>query len=90
MMEYASTGRPIVSSEIGRLNDEFNSHITYFDEETPESVAAAIEITIADYDNKAKSALALRKLVLKDYSIQGLSKKIGHFINRLQDAKRQN
>lgn len=83
MMEYASTGRPIVSSGIGRLNDEFNSNITYFDEETPESVAAAIETTIADYDSKVRSALALRKLVLKDYTIQGLSKKIGHFINSL-------
>jgi len=87
MMEYASTGRPIVSSEIGRLNDEFNRHITYFDEETPESVAAAIEETIADYDSKVESALELRKLVLGEYSIQGLSKRIGHFINSLQNAK---
>lgn len=90
MMEYASTGRPIVSSEIGKLNEDFNSHITYFNEETPESVAMAIEETIADYDNKVNSALALRKLVLNEYSIQGLSKRIGQFINSLQNVKRQN
>ena len=29
MMEYASTGRPIVSSEIGKLDEDYNRHITY-------------------------------------------------------------
>lgn len=88
MMEYASTGRPIVSSEIGRLNDDFNSHITYFEDESPEAVARAIEEVIADYDNKVSSALELKQLVLREYSIKGLSDKIGRFIDSLQNDYR--
>lgn len=88
MLEYASTGRPIVSSEIGKLNDEFNSHITYFNEETPESVAAAIERVISDYDAMVISALDLRNLVLGEYSITSLSEKLGTFLNGLKHAQR--
>lgn len=86
MMEYASTGRPIVSSEIGKLDNQFNSHITYFEEETAESVASAIERVIADYDNKVVSALELRDIVLKEYSLQGLARKINRFLSKLANG----
>ena len=82
MMEYASTGRPIVSSEIGKLDDEYNRHITYYEGETPESIANAIENVIAHYDEKVNLAMELQKMVLEEYTITGTGKKLNAFLMR--------
>ena len=79
MMEYASTGRPIVSSDIGKLDEDYNSYITYYDGESPETIAAAIEEVIANYDSKVQSALQLQKRVLAEYTIEGTGKKLDTF-----------
>ncbi len=84
MMEYASTGRPIVSSEIGKLDEDFNNHITYYDGEKPESIAAAIEDVIAHYDERVALALDLQKKVLSEYTIEGTGKKIDIFLNSIK------
>ena len=84
MMEYASTGRPIVSSEIGKLDDVYNRHITYYDSETPKSIAAAVEDVIAHYDEKVQWALELQKKVLNEYTIAGTSKKLDAFFKGIE------
>lgn len=84
MMEYASTGRPIVSSEIGKLDDEYNRHITYFDSETPEAIAAAVEDVIALYDEKVQLALGLQNMVLNEYTIEGTGKKLNSFFKEIE------
>lgn len=83
MMEYASTGRPIVSSEIGKLDDDYNSHITYYEGENPESIAAAVEAVIANYDSKVQDALQLQRRVLSEYTIEGIGKKIDKFFKEI-------
>lgn len=83
MMEYASTGRPIVSSEIGKLDKEYNRHITYYDSETPEAIATAVEDVIAHYKDKVLLALELQKKVLSEYTIEGTGKKIDGFLSEL-------
>lgn len=84
MMEYASTGRPIVSSEIGKLEDEYNRHITYYDGESPEAIAATIEEVIAHYDDKVQLALDLQKKVLGEYTIEGTGRKLNTFFSEIQ------
>lgn len=84
MMEYASTGRPIVSSEIGKLDDEYNRHITYYDSEQPEAIAAAVEEVIAHYDDRVQLALELQKMVLNEYTIEGTGKKLDIFLNSIK------
>lgn len=84
MMEYASTGRPIVSSEIGKLDEDYNSYITYYDGENPEDIAAAIEDVISNYDQKTKLALELQKRVLSEYTIEGVGKKLDAFFKSIQ------
>lgn len=81
MMEYAATGRPIVSSEIGKLDDEYNRHITYYDSEQPESIAAAVESVIANYDSKVELAMELQRMVLSEYDIAGTGRKLTTFLN---------
>lgn len=81
MMEYASTGRPIVSSEIGKLDDDYNQHITYYEGEDPEAIAAAIEHVIANYDEKVSLALDLQKRVLQEYTIEGTGMRLNAFLN---------
>ena len=83
MMEYASTGRPIVSSEIGKLDDDYNSHITYYDGENPEAVAGAVEEVIANYDSKVQQALQLQKRVLAEYTIGGTGQKLDEFFKTI-------
>ena len=83
MMEYASTGRPIVSSEIGKLDEEYNHHITYYDSEQPEAIAAAVEDVIAHYDEKVQLALKLQKMVLNEYTIEGTGKKLDKFLKEI-------
>lgn len=79
MMEYASTGRPIVSSEIGKLDADYNSHITYYGGEDPKVIANTIEEVIAHYDEKVQSALELQKRVLSEYTIEGTGRKLDTF-----------
>lgn len=83
MMEYAATGRPIVSSEIGKLDDDYNSHITYYDGERPEAIAAAIEDVITNYDKKVVLANELQKMVLSEYTIQGVGQKLDKFLSSI-------
>ena len=83
MMEYASTGRPIVSSEIGKLDPDYNNCITYYEDESPEAIAASIEEVIADYDEKVKLALKLQKRVLNEYTIDGTGKKLDIFFKTI-------
>lgn len=84
MMEYASTGRPIVSSEIGKLDDEYNCHITYYEGEDPKSIAATIEDVIAHYKDKVQLALKLQKKVLSEYTIEGTGKKLDRFFKDIK------
>lgn len=84
MMEYASTGRPIVSSEIGKLDDEYNRHITYYDSEQSEAIATAVEDVIAHYDERVALALDLQKMVLNEYTIEGTGKKLSAFLNEIK------
>ena len=83
MMEYASTGRPIISSEIGKLDENYNKHITYYEGEKPDAIADAVEEVIAHYDEKVRLALDLQKLVLSEYTIEGTGKKLKAFLNQI-------
>lgn len=84
MMEYASTGRPIVSSEIGKLDEEYNRHITYYDSEQPEVIAETVEDVIAHYDERVALALDLQKKVLSEYTIEGTGKKLNSFFKEIE------
>lgn len=84
MLEYCATGRPVVSGELAKLDEEFNSHVTYFKEETPQSLAAAIEEVIENYDDKVEKALKLQKIVLSKYTIEGTSERIGEMLKNIQ------
>lgn len=87
MMEYASTGRPIVSSELGKFDDDFNRHVSYYEGEDPQKIAAVIEDVISNYDYKVTQALGLQQRVLAEFSIEGTSKKIDAFIKQIQLEK---
>lgn len=84
MMEYAAIGRPIVSSEIGKLDDEYNQYITYYEGDDPVSLAKCIEEIIENYDAKMKQAQDLQKLALTQYTIEGTAKKMERFFNNIK------
>lgn len=89
MMEYASTGRPIVSSEIGKLDKEYNRHVTYYDSEQPEAIAAAVEDVIARYDERVLLALELQKMVLNEYTIEGTGNKLNLFLKEIKNGEQR-
>ncbi|MDD2199875.1 MAG: glycosyltransferase family 4 protein [Bacteroidales bacterium] len=84
MLEYAATGRPIVSSQIGKLNDDFNKYIVYYESESPKAIADAINYTINNYESCIQNASRLQDYVLKNYKIENISKKLNEFINNLK------
>lgn len=84
MMEYASTGRPIVSSEIGKLDEDYNRHITYYNNEDPKEIADAVEYVIANYANCVELALELQKKVLSEYTIEGIAARLDVFLNEIK------
>lgn len=86
MMEYAATGRPIVSSAIGKLDDDFNRHITYYEDESPEKIAAAISFVIENYETCALLARDLQARVIDEFSIKGISLKLNEFLTNLSET----
>lgn len=83
MMEYAAIGRPIISSEIGKLNDEFDSNVTYYEKEDVRSIAACIEDIIENYDEKVQKSLKLQQIALSEYTIRGTANKLNRFFDEL-------
>lgn len=61
MLEYAAIGRPIVSSSIGKLDDEFNKHVSYCDEDKSEAIAKVVNEVIANYDKKTAKAYSFKR-----------------------------
>lgn len=61
-MEYAALGRPIISSEIGQLNEEFDRNVTYYEKEDVKKIAQCIEDIIEHYDEKVIKSMELQKL----------------------------
>lgn len=84
MMEYAAIGRPIVSSEIGKLDDEYNQYITYYEGDDPQSLARRIDEIIENYDSKMRDALQLQQLALSQYTIDGVGKKMKSFFSKIK------
>lgn len=83
MLEYAAMGRPIVSSEIGMLDDEFNRQITYYDKEDVKDIARCIDEVIENYEEKDKAALDLQKLAINRYSISGTAESMRTFFKQV-------
>lgn len=83
MMEYAALGRPIISSEIGRLNEEFDANVTYYDKEDVCSIAACIEEIIEHYDEKVQLSMNLQQIALNQYTIAGTAEKMKKFFAEL-------
>lgn len=84
MLEYAAMGRPIVSSEIGMLDDEFNEHITYYEKEDIQDIARCIDEVVENYENKDKVALELQKLAIERYSINGTAESMKAFFKQVK------
>lgn len=85
MMEYAALGRPIVSSEIGKLDEEFNSKVTYYEGENAENIAKCIEEIIEHYDEKERLSLELQKIALSQYTIAGTAAKMKSFFENITE-----
>lgn len=85
MLEYAAMGRPIVSSEIGMLDEEFNKHITYYEKEEIQGIAKCIDEVIENYQQKNVLAIELQELVIKRYSINGTAESMKAFFKQIAE-----
>ena len=80
MLEYASTGIPIISSEIGKLEDKFDENICFYDKDCPINLSKSIEEVFNNYDSYQRKANKLRSYVNKSYTIEEISKRIDSFL----------
>lgn len=84
MMEYAALGRPIISSEIGHLDNDFDSKVTYYKGEDVHSIASCIEDIIEHYEQKVQLALELQRIALNAYTINGTARKMNEFFEQVK------
>jgi len=82
MIEYAATGVPILSSAVGRFSEEFDKYINYYEGESPQSLADGIRNMLESYQTCLSKSKALQTSVVKDFSIEGLSKTFFETINK--------
>jgi glycosyltransferase involved in cell wall biosynthesis len=82
MIEYASTGIPIISSSLGRLDEEFDSNITYFDDDDTLSIASCITDVIENYSRKKELANRLQSIAIGRYNVQNVSEYLRAYINQ--------
>lgn len=87
IMEYAALGRPIISSELAKLDEEFNSRVNYYEGDNPKALASIIDEVIKHYDDKSRKAIELQKLVLDRYTIKGLGSQLKYFLDSLSVRK---
>ncbi len=87
MLEYAATGIPIISSRIGKLDDEFNKLVNFYETENPDEIAEVINYVINNYESCVKNAHQLQSRVLVEYSINGISNKLKAFIENIALTK---
>lgn len=83
IMEYAALGRPIVSSELAKLDDEFNQKMNYYHNDSPHELADVIDHVLDNYGESIKRAMDLQQLVLSRYSIKGLGNQLDSFLRSL-------
>jgi glycosyltransferase involved in cell wall biosynthesis len=86
MLEYASVGVPILSSRICKLDEEFNQHVNFYEIESPKEIAVVLRRIIENYESAIIRSESLKSLVLKRYSISGVSEKLDKFVNYLNDT----
>ncbi len=84
IMEYAALGRPIISSELAKLDDDFNIRVNYYEGDSPLTLAKTIDDVIMNYEDRSRKAIELQKLVLGRYTIMGLGKQLKQFLNTIQ------
>lgn len=85
IMEYAAIGRPIISSELAKLDDEFNERVNYYEGDDPVNLANAIDAVVRNYDVCSHKAQELREIVLGRYTIKGLGKQLKTFLDELNN-----
>jgi glycosyltransferase involved in cell wall biosynthesis len=86
MMEYAASGCPIVSSRIGRYDEDFNRLVTFYENEDPEEIGKAIKYVIENYQDCARKSLLLQSRVISEFSIDGISQKLNLFFGEINKA----
>ena len=83
IMEYAALGRPIISSELAKLDDEFNNRVNYYEGDSPITLAKTIHEVIMNYEDRSRKAIELQELVLGRYTITGLGKQLKQFLDTI-------
>ena len=82
MVEYASTGIPLVSSGMARFRNQFDSHITFYNDDSPQSLANSIISVTEHIDAYRLKAGILKNMINEAYSLKGVSEKLHSFFKK--------
>lgn len=84
LIEYLSTGRPVLTTRIASIPTDLKEHFFYIDNESAEGIQMAIcalmEFSASDRAKKGKVA---RQFVQLNYSEAAIGRKIADFVNGL-------
>ncbi len=88
-MEYLASGTPTLTTRLPGIPRDYDAHLNYIDDETPEGIAAAIRTVLArPQTEREEQGQKARTFVLKEKSNLVQSKKILDFANTILESKR--
>ena len=88
VLEYLASGRPVISTCTGHVEEEFGPFTFLLREETPEALSAAIEdVERLGHDARSRTGAMARDYVManKTWSVQG--RRVARFIESLVAAE---
>ncbi len=87
-MEYLASGTPALTTRLPGIPHDYDAHLNYIDDETPEGIAAAIQTVLArPQDAREEQARNARKFVLEGKSNTVQAKKILAFATSILENK---
>jgi glycosyltransferase involved in cell wall biosynthesis len=89
LLEYMASGRPVLTTALAGIPEEYYPHVFRLDAETPEGLAAAVSAIIAQpADTLAAKGRQAREFVLRHKTWQRQAERVHEFIEHIWDEER--
>ncbi|CAN5652727.1 hypothetical protein BH23GEM9_BH23GEM9_22640 [soil metagenome] len=89
LLEYMASGRPVLTTALAGIPEDYYRYVFRLDAETPEGLAAAVSRIIAEpADQLAAKGREAREFVLRHKSWERQSQRVHEFIERIWDEER--
>jgi len=87
MFEYMMSGRPVLTTRLNGLHEEYREHLFFIDDESPKGIATAIDKMISSGDDKLNVvAIGARSFIEREKNWKNQGKKILDFVSHISNS----